>query len=222
MPAGAGCALSSQFTEPADSRGFCQVKLNGGKEVLDLNASLVELKLSPACLEPFVPSTNELEQEQVCMAMGPHLRTLWWSSEPLTQPHPAQSDCLHGTALHCTALHCTAQRAVTTSRPCTPCLWSLYDFLFKSAVPSRQQAAELCSPRTHRHPEQCLLCTAARSSGSLCGSCRSRARPRGCAGPGKCPRRRVDCNRGPARQGALAACHAQTAQAQGSGCSAGW
>ena len=44
---------------------LCQVKLNGGKELLDLNASLVELKLSAACLEPFVPCTDEAEQAQV-------------------------------------------------------------------------------------------------------------------------------------------------------------
>ena len=50
--------------------GCVQVKLNEGRDLLDLNASLVNLKLSPAALEPFIPCTDELEQAQVGLLMG--------------------------------------------------------------------------------------------------------------------------------------------------------
>lgn len=58
----------SDSVQLAENGAIWQVKLNGGKDLLDLNATLVELKLPATSLEPFVPCTDEAEQAQVSHA----------------------------------------------------------------------------------------------------------------------------------------------------------
>lgn len=76
-----------------------QVKLNEGKDLLDFNPTLVDLKLLPAALEGFTPCVDEVEQTQVtpCCTMPGAACThsaSWWLASTATGPVPYALLCI--------------------------------------------------------------------------------------------------------------------------------